>query len=181
MSAFSSTRYFAVNPEHIPELAYDLVKHFQDEEYEVQKEDIIGGGAFISVTKGGLFKSAIGMKLALKIFLSNSGNGVKLEAGVGVFGQQVVPSALALFLFWPVILTQVWGIIKQSKLDDQAVEVVERSITQRDLGDNNLPVASTSTPISSTIPDTRVKGAFCTECGSRAKGKFCAECGTKLS
>jgi hypothetical protein len=33
-----------------------------------------------------------------------------------------------MLFFWPVLLTQIWGLIQQSNLDDKAAEIVENVI-----------------------------------------------------
>jgi hypothetical protein len=57
-----------------------------------------------------------------------SDKSIAFEAGVGIFGQQAIPTIISMFFFWPVLLTQIWGLIQQSNLDDKAAEIVEKVI-----------------------------------------------------
>ncbi len=104
------------------------MQEFQSDGYEVTAIDLTAGGKEVSITKGGMFKAIIGMKTALKIKLVPSDNRIQFDAGVGIFGLQAIPAAITLFITWPVILTQIWGLIQQSKLDDKALEIAEEVI-----------------------------------------------------
>lgn len=99
------------------------------------------------------------MRSALKVSLKPSDDQIAFEAGIGIFGQQAIPT----------IITQVWGMVKQSKLDDKALELAEQVIS-------NPSGESTRR----TTSDLTVK--FCTACGSRntASAKFCNNCGKPL-
>lgn len=160
---FSSKRIFMVDPSFIPEIAKELVLQFQAEGYNVKKTELITGGTDISITKGGIFKAIAGMKTALKISIKSGGNHIIAEAGVGIFGQQAVPTVISMLLFWPVLVTQTWGLIQQSRLDDHTMELIEKSVLR--LG---------------TVGNASVNGSFCPECGASVSGKFCSSCGKKL-
>lgn len=51
-----------------------------------------------------------------------------MEAGVSIFKQQLVPTLITVCVFSPVVVAQIWGMIKQSKLDEKAVDIAERAI-----------------------------------------------------
>jgi len=51
-----------------------------------------------------------------------------VDAGVGIFGQQAIPTAITLLVFWPVIIAQVWNMAKEADLDDEALDVAEESL-----------------------------------------------------
>ena len=51
-----------------------------------------------------------------------------MEAGVSIFKQQLVPTLITVCLFSPVVVAQIWGMIKQAKLDEKAVDIAERAI-----------------------------------------------------
>ena len=106
------------------------------------------------------------MKTALKVTLTPQTNGVLFDAHVGIFGQQVVPAIVVYFVFWPIIITQIVGLIQQSKMDDRALEAAQRAITN---GANNIYTANT--------------GKFCSNCGASVSNasKFCPECGSRLN
>jgi hypothetical protein len=47
---------------------------------------------------------------------------------VGIFGQQAIPTAITLLVFWPVIIAQVWNMAQESNLDEEALGVAEESL-----------------------------------------------------
>lgn len=107
------------------------------------------------------------MRTALKVILIPSDNGISFEAGIGIFGQQFLPTVISMLFAWPVLLTQMWGIVQQSKLDDEALAIANSVISE----------VKTYTPTNiSTFK-------FCTECGTRlvSDAKFCSNCGSKLN
>jgi hypothetical protein len=68
------------------------------------------------------------MKTALNIKIEPEANGTKVEAGVGIFEQQAIPTAITLLVFWPVIIAQVWNMAQEAKLDEEALGVAEESL-----------------------------------------------------
>ena len=126
------------------------------------------GGYDISITKGGLFKAVLGMKTALKITLLPFDGKIRFEAGVGIFGQQAIPSVISMFFFWPVLLTQIWGLIAQSKLDDRALQTAQDVIARSSY--TALPALGSGT------------SKYCTSCGAPVgeQAKFCPQCGEKV-
>ena len=107
----------------------------------------------------------IGMRTALKIKLEPAGDMIRFDAGVGIFGLQAIPTAITLFVTWPVLLTQIWGLIRQSELDDKALEIAKKAI--RDLAHANCLQE----------PDRR-----CPHDGCRipANSAYCPYCGAKI-
>lgn len=169
MGTFTTRKMLNASPSLMPEMAKRITQYFESDGYQVESNSLPEGGYDISINKGGLFKSVLGMKSALKVSLKPSGGQVAFEAGIGIFGQQAIPTVITLFFFWPTIITQVWGMVKQSKLDDKALELAEQAIS-------NPSGESTRRSTS----DVAVK--FCTACGSRntALSKFCNNCGKPL-
>ena len=53
---------------------------------------------------------------------------IAFEAGVSVVKQQLVPTLITMFVFAPVVISQVWGMVQQSKLDEKALAIVEREL-----------------------------------------------------
>jgi len=165
--AFSSTRIFKVSPEMIYPLADDLEGQLAAEGYQVSREDCVTGGIVVSLTKGGMFKAVLGMNTALKIQIAPEDDKIKVDTSVGIFGQQAIPTAISMLIFWPILITQLWGLIKQSNLDGHVYELVQQSIIEHAAG-ASLSAASE-------------KGMFCPNCGAKVTGgKFCAQCGAKL-
>lgn len=167
MAAFSSTRYFSVSPNLIQPIADDVARQLRADGYEVKICNLLADSLQISLSKGGMFKKVLGLQTALNLVLSNEGDSIKAVASVGIFGQQVIPAMIMLFITWPVILTQIVGLVKQSQLDDHVMDLIQSSITQLAAKANLKNIAES--------------GAFCPNCGARISGgRFCSECGAKL-
>ena len=128
MGTFNSTKTFPYSVEDIAPVAQDVMSHFADQDYEVTETNIPAGGVQVSIRKGGTFKAIIGMKSALNIKIEPVANGTTVDAGVGIFGQQAIPTAITLLVFWPVIIAQVWNMAHESKLDEEALSVAEESL-----------------------------------------------------
>jgi hypothetical protein len=128
MGTFNSTKTFPYSVEDIAPVAQDVMRHFEDQDFEVTETNLPMGGAQVSIRKGGTFKAIIGMKTALNIKIEPVSNGTTVDAGVGIFGQQAVPTAITLLVFWPVIIAQVWNMAQESNLDDEALDVAEESL-----------------------------------------------------
>ncbi len=163
MATFSKKRLLAASPSQITQITESIRQEFEADGFEVDIDTLLSGGSDISITKGNLFKAVLGMRTALKVKLFPQSNGVFFDASVGIFGQQAIPTAITLFVFWPVLLTQIWGLVQQSKLDDRALAAAERAI------DN-------------TSGSSNANSLFCTSCGNKVESSanFCSKCGAKL-
>ena len=128
MSTFSTKKILYGSASLIPEIAVQIKDAFVRDGYEVRYEALSSGGYDISITKGGFFKTVLGMKTALKVSLLPGDGDIMFEAGIGIWGQQVIPLVISMFFFWPVLLTQSWGLAQQAKLDDKALEIAERVV-----------------------------------------------------
>jgi len=128
MGTFNSTKTFPYTVEDIAPVAKDVMDHFGGQDYEVTETNIPTGGVQVSIRKGGTFKAIIGMKTALNIKIEPVANGTTVDAGVGIFGQQAIPTAITLLVFWPVIIAQVWNMAKEADLDEEALDVAEESL-----------------------------------------------------
>ena len=170
MGTFKSSKIINGNPAIIPQVGRDVMNYFLAEGYDVTGDSLMSGGYDISVSKGGLFKAVLGMKTALKIVIRPQAGQIAIEAGVGVFGQQAIPTVISMLFFWPIMVTQIWGIVQQSNLDEKVIELSENSVFQ---------YSKTVTGSSTTYPQN---SKFCTQCGvSNPEGaKFCKECGAML-
>ena len=100
------------------------------------------------------------MKTALKVTLLPRGSNIHFEAGVGIWGQQAIPTVISMLFFWPVLITQIWGMVEQSKLDDKALEIANDVISMS--SKNGAASAS-------------VGSKFCPYCGTEnpADARFC--------
>ena len=128
MGTFNSSKTFPYSVEDIAPVSRDLMDHFERQDFEVTETNISTGGTQVSIRKGGTFKAIIGMKTALNIKIESVANGTMVEAGVGIFGQQAIPTAITLLVFWPVLIAQVWNMAQESKLDEEALDVAEESL-----------------------------------------------------
>ncbi len=165
MATFSTKKILYGSVSLIPAIAKRIEEDFKNEGYEVAMDALSSGGYDISITKGSIFKAVLGMKTALKITLLPQGNNINFEAGVGIWGQQAIPTVISMLFFWPVLITQIWGMVEQAKLDDKALEIA------RDVIDMNNNGGINATP-----PDSF---KYCTNCGAKnlESAKFCCGCG----
>jgi hypothetical protein len=128
MGTFNSSKTVPYVVEDLAPVAKDVMDHFESQDYEVIETNIPAGGVQVSIRRGGTFKAIIGMKTALNIRIEPVANGTTVEAGVGIFGQQAIPTAITLLVFWPVIIAQVWNMAQEAKLDEEALRVAEESL-----------------------------------------------------
>jgi hypothetical protein len=128
MGTFNSSHTVPYHVEDLSPVAQDVMRHFEQQDYEVTETHIPAGGVQVSIRRGGTFKAIIGLKTALNVRIEPVANGTKVEAGVGIFGQQAIPTAVTLLVFWPVILAQVWNMAQEAKLDEEALGVAEQSL-----------------------------------------------------
>jgi acyl carrier protein phosphodiesterase len=129
MGTFNSSKTFPHHVEDIAPVARDVMDHFRKQDFEVTQTNIpTTGGVQVSIRKGGTFKAIIGMKTALNIKIEPVANGTTVEAGVGIFGQQAIPTAITLLVFWPVVIAQVWNMAQEANLDEEALDVAGESL-----------------------------------------------------
>ena len=125
MGTFSTKKTLYGSPSLIPQMAVRIQNEFQDEGFKVKADSLSGNGYDISITKGGMFKAVLGMKTALKVTLLPQNSNIRFEANVGIWGQQAIPTVISMLFFWPVLITQIWGMVEQSKLDDKALAIAQ--------------------------------------------------------
>lgn len=166
MPTFNKQKLLPATTAQIPAMAETIRKEFASEGFEVQIDTLMSGGRDISITKGNLFKAVLGMRSALKITLTPQMDGVLFDARVGIFGQQFIPTVISMFFFWPVLITQIWGLINQSQLDDRALTAAEQGMLDSTLA---LYISSSGT-------------FFCTHCGAKMEedARFCSKCGESV-
>lgn len=165
MATYSKKKLLAASIAQIPQIAEAIRKDFEIDGFEVSIDSLMGGGKDISITKGNLFKAVLGLRSALKITLTPQSDGVFFDANVGIYGQQAIPTVISMLFFWPVLITQIWGLVQQSSLDDRALAAAEKACS----------IYSSSSV--ETINNLGSK--FCTQCGTEASNsaKFCPNCG----
>lgn len=207
MGAFETSRLIPVVVPDLAPVANDVVTNFQVQGYEATAQQPLSGGWLISLRKGNAFKAILGMNLALNLEFSTMGNGTAAKAKVGVVGLQAIPTAISMLIFWPVALTQAWGMVQQSQLDEQALAVLEASLRAHAASAASAPatltagtpvaaVANTAVPAPPATGVTATPSAqpaaaeqapapvarFCTQCGGplQPSARFCPQCGTKV-
>lgn len=166
MPTFNKQKLLPTTTAQIPAMAEAIRKEFAPEGFEVQIDTLMSGGLDISLTKGSLFKAVLGMRSALKITLTPQMDGVLFDARVGIFGQQAIPTIISMFFFWPVLITQIWGLVNQSQLDDRAFAAAERGMQSS----------------ASSLNVSGERTLFCTHCGAKMDegARFCSRCGEKV-
>ncbi len=165
--AFASQMKFNVSPSCIPHMAKALENALREEGYDTKCDTLLNGDVVVSLTKGGMFKAVVGMKTALKVELRADCGSVLAKTGVGIWGHQIVPTVIMLLWFWPVLITQIWGLVQQSRLDAHVMDILSRAVSG---GMDAIDV-----------PSEDVSSArFCSECGKPVHGNFCSNCGAKV-
>ena len=130
MGAFTTKKTLYGNASQIPAVAEQIRQAFATDGYEVRIENSANGQE-IYITKGGFVKAALGLRSALKVTMKPARDGnIDFEAGVSIFKQQFVPTVITMCFFSPVVIAQIWGMIKQSKLDEKAVAIAEQALYQ---------------------------------------------------
>lgn len=172
MAPFKSSRLYFASPVLIESIANELALAFAAEGYDVDHQPIVTGGWDISIGKGGTFESILGLKSALKVAITPQGENILAETGVGIFGQQAIPTFISVFIFLSVLIPQVWGLIQQLQLDTRTLDMIGESIKrhseENDGSDNNKKVTTIT---------------ICKECGNPLSdtAKFCSACGAKTA
>lgn len=167
MGVFRTEQTFPHATTDLGPVARDVMAHFRDRGFEVKGDSRISGAWDVSITKSNIFRVVCGLKTALNIELISKDDSVFAKAGVGVFGQQAIPTAITMLVFWPMIIPQIWGMISQSHLDDEAMKVIANSLKKCG-GDTEA---------------VKRPQAFCMHCGAQtpANSSFCPSCGKKLA
>jgi hypothetical protein len=195
VSAFKSERTYHGEIEDLTPVAADVVSHFKGQNFDVEAVHGASGTWDISIVKGKTMQAVLGLKLALKVLLVPENGVIVIHAGMGIFGRQMAPAALGLvgirvaligagaaaatLIALPLLVTQAWGLVKASKLDDEAMLVVHESML-RHYADIALALGPSG---GETTGALAIEGRKCAECGTVAAGtaKFCGNCGTSLT
>jgi hypothetical protein len=163
MSLLKASHVVPATVTDLAPVAHSVMKHFADLDYEVSGEQAGPQCWEVGIHKGGAFRAIVGMKVALRIRIETIGASTQVNAGIGLLESQGVSSAVSMLAFWPVLVTQTWGIVKQSKLDEEAIAVAEEAL----------------------LALSKARGAvhFCHACGASVTeiAAFCPACGVKVS
>ncbi len=195
MAAFESSQIFPVTVADLSPVARDVMQYFESQGYQVSGQQTATGGWLVSIHKGGGFKQIMGMQTALNIKIEPTSAGTLATAGIGVFGQQAIPTMLTLLVAWPVMIPQIWGLVRQSNLDEEALTSVQQSLlahsgaapagggaaasTSATAG--GAAAAPTVTSVANAAA-TRSELKFCVNCGAGLplSARFCSECGNQV-
>lgn len=128
MGIFKTSKMLYGNPGLTRTIADEIASAFRSDGYDVDYVVSSNGWREVSITKGGLFKRCLGMRTAMKVILYPYNGNIKFETEPGIFGNQVIPVILVASGLWIVLIPQIWGLIRQSKLDDKALEIAERIV-----------------------------------------------------
>jgi hypothetical protein len=170
MGIFKASKEIGITVPDLGPVAEAVMQHFRAQGYEVSGDRTLLQGWDISLHKGSAFKAVLGLQSALKIQIETAGAVTQVRVGIGIFGQQAIPTAISMLVFWPVLVTQIWGMVSQARLDQQAIDVVEQELAR-------CASASASSMAGGTHP------LFCTACGGliNAGMRFCPHCGVSQS
>lgn len=105
MGILKSSKVLYGNSDLISTIAHEIECAFRLDGYDVDSVISSNGWREVTITKGGVFKRCL-----------------------GIFGNQVIPVILVASGLWIVLIPQIWGLIRQSKLDDRALEIAERIV-----------------------------------------------------
>ena len=128
-------------------VAQEVKSYFESQDFEATETHLPAGGVQVSIRRGGTFKAIIGMKTALNIKIEPVEGGTQVDAGVGIWGQQAIPTMITALVFWPVIISQVWNMAQEAKLDEEALDVAEESLKAHSNSAEYDPLPSGEPPI----------------------------------
>jgi hypothetical protein len=162
MSLFSASKTIPVTVPDLAPVARAVMKRFGDWDFEVGAEPAGPHRWEIGIHKGGIFQAVIGMKTALRIRIETVGSSTQVSASIGLLESQGVSSAVSMLACWPILITQTWGLVKQAKLDEEAIAVAEEAL---------LAAGAHS-----------AAARFCHDCGASIETEaiFCPGCGVRL-
>lgn len=121
---FKSTKLFYNVAPYTERVVANVMDKLRYQGFEVDGVKMPSGDWNISIKKGNLFKAVLGLQTALKITIGNTSPHVCAKAGVGIFGQQAIPTVLTVCVWWPFAITQIWGLVKQYKLDETVLDTI---------------------------------------------------------
>ena len=180
MALIDSTRIYTTQVQDIDSILDYCETYFTAKDYKVSKEQLANGG-FISITNSGIFKSISGMSTGLNITLTQMKGAISVSMKVGIFGKQLVPTAISMLLFWPMLIPQIYGLVKQYNLDTETYGVIEAAIKECEAPySNNIDEDTAFCPFCGVKTPTSAK--FCVSCGKRIaeESTVCTKCGVEI-
>ena len=180
MALTDSSRIFTTQVRDIDGIMAYFREYFERKGYSVTTERTLDGG-FISMTQGGIFRTISGMKTGLNITIAQMPGSISVSMKIGIFGKQIVPAAIAMLVFWPILIPQIYGLVQQNKLDKEAYGVIEAAIHAQESTVASIPENTAFCMFcGATMP---ADADFCTSCGKRIRKEavVCPACGIELS
>lgn len=180
MALTDSSRIFVTETRDIDRILAYCKEYFEKQDYDVTVETTVDGG-FVSLTKGGIFKSISGMKTGLNMTINQMPGAISVSMEIGLFGKQLLPSAIAMLVFWPILIPQIYGLVQQNKLDTEAYGVIEAAIHECEKTVECIPENTAfCVYCGAAMP---ADAAFCTSCGKHiiAENTTCTACGAELN
>lgn len=164
MKAFEKKKTLDGDASLVPLIAEEIRERFVADGYKVKVSEMLGGACEVSISDSNIFKAVCGLSTALNVTVAPQGNQIYFEAGVGLFAMQAVPTVITMFVFWPVLVTQIWGLVKQAKLDDKALAIAEEVIATASKNSAHAELA-------------------CKHCGNQYTpgARFCTQCGQPIN
>lgn len=160
MSTFTTSATFKASPSFTPYAINALKCDYEAKGFDFEKKPGTASKTIVEVTKGNLVKQVIGLKQGLEITFEQDGSNINVTAKGIVVKNQLVATTLTLLAWWVFIIPQIVGLIKQSKLDKEAINVIENAYASYE----------------------REKPTFCTHCGVKVTSgtTICPHCGRAL-
>ncbi len=178
MALTNSKKFFQTEVKNIEEITSYFVERFEGKGYTVSTEPT-ADGKFISITKSGFFRSISGLKTGLNVTLKQKADGIEASLEVGIFGKQLIPTAISMLVLWPVLISQIIGLVQQNNLDKEAYQTIEEGIKACENQPVSKSMAGNYCPFcGKSMPDGSV---FCPSCGKKiGDNNTCSSCGTVL-
>jgi len=144
--------------------------HFEKKGYQVKIEEH-ATESFISVTKGGMFQAIMGLRMAMNITVKPIEGGVHAKADIGVWGEKLTATILTGLIFWPLAVTQLWGLIKQIHLDDEALDAVKQAVAslEKEHPQSLLPLESVRLACPYCGKEIQSTYTYCPYCGRKQR------------
>lgn len=196
MGVFKTTRTFPYSPPDLAAVAEEVMGIFRSEEFEATGGTMPGDGHYISLTKGDTFQAVVGLKSALNVRMRPVSEGTEVVAEIGEYGAAFV-GAVGSLIFWPLAIPVIAGAVRSSKLDERAMQEIEKALQNHSDGvvasataggtsalagaaTGNAASAGASTGPEAAAGDSDTK--LCPRCGATlpAGAKFCFQCGTPV-
>lgn len=126
MSAFSITKTFHTTSSFIPFAIEKIQEAFCIEDgYSLQRKEGTLNKTIVEISKGNWFGNALGLGQYLEISFSKEGEDIQVHAKGDILKKQALPSFLSGFVFRPILIPQVIGLVRQARFDDAAMAVIE--------------------------------------------------------